>query len=106
MKNVVLFENHAILSLVGTMTAAVAVIGTLQTLLNLTKGVVEALIKAICLKADLSFCPRLVTLHFVQVICSLYWHFELGQFVLLCGNSRRLPKLFTFISSQEYNNIE
>lgn len=57
MKNVVLFENHAILSLVGTMTAAVAVIGTLQTLLNLTKGVVEALIKAICLKADLSFCP-------------------------------------------------
>lgn len=57
MKIVVLFENHAILSLVGTMTAAVAVICTLQTLLNLAKGVVEALIKAICLKADLSFCP-------------------------------------------------
>lgn len=82
MKIVVSFENHAILSFVCIVTATVAVICILplQTLLNLSKGMVKALMKAVWVKADLSFC--LLT-RLVQVRCEMYWCFLLGQSVLL-----------------------
>lgn len=97
MKKVVLFENHAILSFVHIVTAAVAVICTLplQALLHLTKGVVEASRKAICLEADI-LPPDLLLCAWSKSDARCVGVLILGSLSYLYGNSRHLPKLFTF----------